>query len=52
MVVVINGPEANAGLNPILSSTSGISVPTNEANSTTEKSAKLTTNASNDSYEK
>ena len=39
-MVVINGPEANAGLNPRRCKISGVSVPTNDANTTTAKSAK------------
>ena len=43
LVVVINGPEASAGLNPKRFNTRGVTVPTNEANTTTLKSATDTT---------
>lgn len=46
IVVVIKGPDANAGLNPNLSKTSGMSVPNKEANNTTENKATPTTKAS------
>ena len=45
MVVVMKGPEASAGLNPILCKIKGITVPSKEASNTTENSAVLTTNA-------
>lgn len=42
-VVVINGPEANAGLKPNRFKISGVMVPMKEAKSTTQKSAMETT---------
>ena len=39
LVVVINGPDAMAGLNPILFKMSGVTVPIKEAKTTTKKSA-------------
>ena len=44
LVVVIKGPDASAGLNPKRFNTRGVTVPTNEANTTTLKSATETTN--------
>lgn len=43
-MVVIKGPDANAGLNPNLLSMSGVAVPTKDANITTAKSEIETTN--------
>lgn len=44
LLVVINGPVANAGSTPYLSKTIGINVPTNEAVIITESNAKETVN--------
>ena len=44
--MVINGPEAKAGFTPNRLSKSGVMVPINEANRTTEKSAIATVAAS------
>ena len=43
--VVINGPEANAGLNPNLSSIMGVSVPINDEIITTVNNENETINA-------
>ena len=43
LIVVINGPDANAGLNPNRLRMSGVTVPTKEENNTTPKSAIETT---------
>lgn len=45
MVVVINGPEAKAGLNPNLFKISGITVPKSEARITTVNKAQPTIKA-------
>jgi len=52
IVVVIKGPEAKAGLNPILSSINGTIVPSREASITTENNAVLTTKANLGPYVK
>ena len=43
LVVVMNGPEAKAGLKPNLFKIRGVTVPTKEANITTQKRAIDTT---------
>ena len=43
LAVVINGPEAMAGFIPNLSNKSGVTVPVNEAKTTTETNEKQTT---------
>ena len=45
IVVVMKGPDAKAGLKPILSKTRGMIVPNREARITTENRATPTTNA-------
>jgi len=42
LIVVMNGPDANAGLNPNLFINIGVTVPTKDENITTQKSANET----------
>ena len=46
LAVVIKGPDAIAGLTPILSSNSGVTVPIKEAKTTTDNKEKQTTRKS------